>query len=117
MYFVKIDTGGGKVVVAGDVDPEKLVKKIKMGGKHAEIWGGQNRNHQINPKFQNLQVDNNKVGRDSKSHARRVRKVVMVVEEVNVKVKLVSGRAKEARRSERGDQWLEERRSIAPTWI
>ncbi|XP_014517027.1 heavy metal-associated isoprenylated plant protein 34 [Vigna radiata var. radiata] len=74
VYSVKIDAGGGKVVVAGDVDPEKLVKKIKMGGKHAEIWGGQNGNHQINPKFQNLQVDNNKVGRDIKSQNQKGQK-------------------------------------------
>ncbi|KAL9320297.1 hypothetical protein ACSQ67_012136 [Phaseolus vulgaris] len=72
VYSVKVDAGEGKVVVAGDVDPEKVVKKLKMGGKHAEIWGGQrgmmnNRNYPINPQFQNMQVDNNKGGRDMKS--------------------------------------------------
>lgn len=61
MYSVKVDAGEGKVVVAGDVEPEKLVKKLKMGGKHAEIWGGKNnRNYPINPQFQNMQFGKNK---------------------------------------------------------
>ncbi|QCD77729.1 copper chaperone [Vigna unguiculata] len=74
VYSVKVDAGEGRVVVAGDVDPEKLVKKIKMGGKHAEIYGGQDMNHHINPKFQNFHVDNSKVGRDTKSQNQKGQK-------------------------------------------
>ncbi|CAJ1960898.1 unnamed protein product [Sphenostylis stenocarpa] len=79
VYSVKIDADEGKVVVAGDVDPAKLVKKLKMGGKHAEIWGGQkgmmyNQNYPINPKFQNMQVDNNKGGKDNKSQNQKGQK-------------------------------------------
>ncbi|KAK7284329.1 hypothetical protein RJT34_19074 [Clitoria ternatea] len=70
VYSVSVDAEQGKVVVAGDVDPAKLVKKLKRAGKHAEIWGGQkgvmcNPNNPINHQFQNLQLDNTKVGKDN----------------------------------------------------
>lgn len=71
VYSVKVDANEGKVVVAGDVDPDKLIKKLKRAGKHAEIWGGQkgmmvNQNYPIiNPQFQNLQLGNGKGGKDN----------------------------------------------------
>ncbi|KAK7337808.1 hypothetical protein VNO77_18395 [Canavalia gladiata] len=62
----------GKVVVTGNVDPAKLVKKLKRGGKHAEIWGDQkgimyNQSYPIhnNHQFHNLQVNGGKVGKDN----------------------------------------------------
>ncbi|TKY61471.1 Heavy metal-associated isoprenylated plant protein 26 [Spatholobus suberectus] len=74
VYSVRVDADQGKVLVAGDVDPAKIVKKLNRAGKHAEIWGGQkgmmyNQNYPINPQFQNLQVDNGKGkgGKDNKS--------------------------------------------------
>ncbi|KAL2661360.1 hypothetical protein AAZX31_03G219500 [Glycine max] len=64
VYSVRVDADEGKVVVAGDVDPAKLVKKLKRGGKHAEICQNQKgemmcnqiQNYPINPQFQNMQL-------------------------------------------------------------
>ncbi|KAK7397225.1 hypothetical protein VNO78_18392 [Psophocarpus tetragonolobus] len=70
VYCVRIDADEGKVVVAGDVDPGMLVKKLKRGGKHAEIWGGQkggmmyNQKHPIKAQFQNMQGKDNKYQND-----------------------------------------------------
>ena len=67
VYSVRIDADEGKVVVAGDVDPAKLVKKLKRGGKHAEIWQNQKGEMMYNHKYpinQNMMQlggkDNNK---------------------------------------------------------
>ena len=64
---MRIDADEGKVVVAGDVDPAKLVKKLKRGGKHAEIWQNQKGEMMYNHKYpinQNMMQlggkDNNK---------------------------------------------------------
>ncbi|KAI4349998.1 hypothetical protein L6164_010531 [Bauhinia variegata] len=74
VYSVIIDAERGKVLVAGDVDPAKLIKKLKSSGKHAELWGAQaQRGMAYNPnfpnnQFKNLQIDNGKGGKDNKSH-------------------------------------------------
>ncbi|RDX95385.1 Heavy metal-associated isoprenylated plant protein 33, partial [Mucuna pruriens] len=66
VYSVKVDADEGTVVVTGDVDPAKVVKKLKRAGKHAEIWGGgqkgimYNQNYPINPQFQNNKSQNHK---------------------------------------------------------
>ncbi|KAI9096357.1 hypothetical protein K1719_026076 [Acacia pycnantha] len=44
VYSVNIDAASGKVLVAGNMDPAKLIKKLKRSGKHAELWGGQRGN-------------------------------------------------------------------------
>ncbi|KAI9084363.1 hypothetical protein K1719_033705 [Acacia pycnantha] len=44
VYSVNIDADSGKVLVAGNMDPAKLIKKLKRSGKHAELWGGQRGN-------------------------------------------------------------------------
>lgn len=74
VYSVNIDAEQGKVLVTGDVDPAKLLKKLKSSGKHAELWGGQkammiNQNQnfqQQQPQFKNMQIDNNKGGKNNK---------------------------------------------------
>ncbi|KAE9611946.1 hypothetical protein Lal_00048931 [Lupinus albus] len=71
VYKVSIDGEEGKVVVSGNVDPVKLIKKLKSSGKHAELWGGNrgmmfNQNYASNPQFKNLQIDNSKGGKDNK---------------------------------------------------
>lgn len=85
VYSVRVDADEGKVVVAGDVDPAKLVKKLKRAGKHAEIWGGGqkgmmfNQNYPINSPFQNMLVDNGKGAKDNKSQNHKGQKGSVVV--------------------------------------
>lgn len=78
---MKVDAEQGKVLVAGDVDPAKLINKLKRSGKHAEIWGGQKgvmmsnqNNPNINHQFQNLQVVDNSSKKGGKD--KKVQKVV-----------------------------------------
>lgn len=68
---MSIDAEQGKVVVSGNVEPAKLIKKLKSSGKHAELWGGQRgmmfpfpNNNQL----QQLQSGHGKGGKDNKSH-------------------------------------------------
>lgn len=56
VYSVNIDAEQGKVVVTGNVDPGKLVKKLKSSGKHAELWGPKGKMFPTN-QFKNLPFD------------------------------------------------------------
>ncbi|XP_054811517.1 heavy metal-associated isoprenylated plant protein 32-like [Prosopis cineraria] len=76
VYSVNIDAEQGKVVVAGNVDPSKLIKKLKSSGKHAEIWAPKGMMFPTN-QFNNLQIDhhhgkgakdNNKSHKGTKDH-------------------------------------------------
>ncbi|XP_027349558.1 heavy metal-associated isoprenylated plant protein 34-like [Abrus precatorius] len=79
VYSVSVDADKGKVVVVGDVDPAKLVKKLKRAGKHAEIWGGQkgimnNQNYPFNHQFLDLQVGDGTGEKDNKSQGKKGKK-------------------------------------------
>ncbi|KAI3775894.1 hypothetical protein L1987_45651 [Smallanthus sonchifolius] len=43
VYKTSIDLGQGKVTVYGNADPATLIKKLNKSGKHAEVWGPQNK--------------------------------------------------------------------------
>ncbi|XP_054795480.1 heavy metal-associated isoprenylated plant protein 32-like [Prosopis cineraria] len=69
VYSVNIDAEQGKVVVAGNVDPSTLIKKLKSSGKRAEIWAPKGMMFPTN-QFNNLQIDHHhgKGAKDNKSH-------------------------------------------------
>ncbi|KAK4273493.1 hypothetical protein QN277_021878 [Acacia crassicarpa] len=73
VYSVNIDADSGKVLVAGNMDPAKLIKKLKRSGKHAELWGGQrgnmyNQNYPPVNQFNNLKIDPAKMGKHNEFH-------------------------------------------------
>ncbi|KAF7805137.1 heavy metal-associated isoprenylated plant protein 34-like [Senna tora] len=76
VYSVNVvDAESGRVLVAGNVDPAKLIKKLKGSGKHAEIWGGQrgvnvyhqNQNFALTNQFKNMQIDPSRMGKHNDS--------------------------------------------------
>lgn len=72
VYNISMDAEQGKVTVLGTVDPSTLIKKLEKSGKHAVLCGSQkgaSNNIQNPPKnmFQNIPLDNFKVGKDNKS--------------------------------------------------
>ncbi|GMH07762.1 hypothetical protein Nepgr_009602 [Nepenthes gracilis] len=72
VFTVKIDAKQGKVTVAGNVDPATLIKKLNKSGKHAELWGGSQKNNQqlfnLGNQLKGVQIDNGgKGGKDNKS--------------------------------------------------
>ncbi|XP_028770898.1 heavy metal-associated isoprenylated plant protein 34 [Neltuma alba] len=73
VYSVNIDADSGKVLVAGNMDPAKLIKKLKRSGKHAELWGGQrgnmyNQNYPPINQFKNMQIDPTRMGKHNEPH-------------------------------------------------
>ncbi|XXG54420.1 hypothetical protein AAC387_Pa03g2303 [Persea americana] len=58
VYSMNIDAEQGKVTVAGNVDPNTLIKKLQKNGKHAELWPSKGGNPQLNKQFQAVKIDN-----------------------------------------------------------
>ncbi|RWR76651.1 protein qua-1 [Cinnamomum micranthum f. kanehirae] len=58
VYEIDIDAEQGKVTVAGNVDPNTLIKKLQKIKKHAELWPSKGGNPQLNKQLQALQIDN-----------------------------------------------------------
>ncbi|XP_044500465.1 heavy metal-associated isoprenylated plant protein 34-like isoform X2 [Mangifera indica] len=66
VYSTSIDAEKGRVVVAGNVDPAILIRKLEKSGKHAELWGPQkgSNNYQnlLNNQFKNMHFESGKGG-------------------------------------------------------
>ncbi|KAI3747391.1 hypothetical protein L6452_09847 [Arctium lappa] len=60
VYKTSIDLEQGKVTVTGNADPAVLIKKLTKSGKHAELWGGQQKGgmNLFNNQFKNMGFDN-----------------------------------------------------------
>ncbi|KDP23540.1 hypothetical protein JCGZ_23373 [Jatropha curcas] len=75
VYNATVNAEQGKVTVAGNFDPAKLIKKLEKSGKHAQIMGGpkgfNNFQNLPNNQFKNMKVENGKGGggggKDNKS--------------------------------------------------
>lgn len=55
------------MTVSGNVDPSLLIKKLAKAGKHAEIWGSQQKPC-LNNKLKNLQINPQNNGKGQKGH-------------------------------------------------
>nr|GMD63416.1 heavy metal-associated isoprenylated plant protein 33-like [Ipomoea batatas] len=66
VYTINIDSEWGKVTVSGNVDSATLIKKLVKKGKHAELWGSQKANNNIQNQLKNLQIDSGKGGNGNK---------------------------------------------------
>lgn len=67
VFTTKIDSEQGKVTVSGIVDPSLLIKKLAKAGKHAEIWGSQQKPN-LNNQLKNLQIDSKNNSKGQKCH-------------------------------------------------
>ncbi|KEH36770.1 heavy metal-associated isoprenylated plant protein 33 [Medicago truncatula] len=74
VYTIEIDIEQGKVIVAGNIDPDVLIKKLAKSKKHAELWcapteNNNNNNHNnMANQMKNIQIDTGKGGGENNNN-------------------------------------------------